>query len=187
MSLKNLIQEYVPYNEQEENDKKIMLKFIDCFDDVLTRDNEFGHFTASSWIVNKDKTKVLMIYHNIYNSWTWTGGHADGDDNLLHVAIKEAKEETSIENIKPLSENIFSLEIPTVNGHVKRGKYVSSHLHFNITYLLQADEDDEIKIKPDENSGVKWVDIDKAIEISTEPQMQVIFKKLNEKLKGIKC
>lgn len=187
MNLKERIKQYVPYNEQEENDKNVMLKFIDCFDDVLTRDNQFGHFTASSWIVNKDKTKVLMIYHNIYNSWTWTGGHADGDQDLLHVAIKEAKEETSIQNIKYLSENIFSLEIPSVTGHIKRGKYINSHLHFNITYLLQADETDEIKIKPDENSGVKWVDIDDVIKISTEPQMQVIFEKLNEKLKGIKC
>ena len=41
--------------------------------------------------MNKDKTKVLMIYHNIYNSWSWTGGHADGDEDLLYVAIKEAK------------------------------------------------------------------------------------------------
>ena len=59
------IKKYKPFNEQEERDKEIMLKFIDTFDDVLTRENEFGHFTASSWVVNKEKTKVLMLYHNI--------------------------------------------------------------------------------------------------------------------------
>ena len=83
MKLKEMIENYKPYNEQEENDKKIMLKYIDSFDDVLTRNNEFGHFTASSWVVNKEKTKLLMIYHNIYQSWSWTGGHADGDVDLL--------------------------------------------------------------------------------------------------------
>ena len=187
MNLKNEIEKYIPYNEQEENDKRLMLKFIDKFDDVLTRENEFGHFSASSWIVNNDITKVLMIHHNIYNSWTWTGGHADGDEDLLHVAIKEAKEETGLENVSPITDEIFSIEIPTVNGHIKRGKYVCPHLHFNVTYLLKADENEKLTVKPDENSGVKWVNIDDVIETSSEAQMKVIFKKLNEKLKGVKC
>ena len=177
------IEDYKPYNEQEENDKKVMLKYIDTFDDVLTRNNEFGHFTASSWVVNKDRTKVLMIYHNIYKSWAWTGGHSDGDSNLLNVAIREVKEETGVKYVKPISDNIFSLEIICVNGHVKRGKYVSSHVHLNITYLLEADEDEELKIKEDENSGVRWVDIDKAVELSNEAWMKGIYKKLIEKQK----
>ena len=75
MELIEQIKKYIPYNEQEEKDKELMLKYIDTFKDVLTRENEICHFTASSWIVNKEKTKVLMIYHNIYNSWAWTGGH----------------------------------------------------------------------------------------------------------------
>ena len=181
--LRREIEEYKPYNEQEEQDKKVILKYIDTFDDVLTRNNEFGHFTASSWVLNKDRTKVLMIYHNIYKSWAWTGGHSDGDSNLLNVAIKEVKEETGVKNVKTISDNIFSLEIICVNGHVKRGKYVSSHVHLNVTYLLEADEDEELKIKEDENSGVRWVDIDKAVELSNEAWMKGIYKKLIEKQK----
>ena len=89
MNLKEQIKNYIPYNEQEKNDKEMMLKYIDTFEDVLTRENRMCHFTASNWIVNKERTKVLMIYHNIYKSWAWTGGHADGDSDLLHVALKE--------------------------------------------------------------------------------------------------
>lgn len=181
--LRREIEEYKPYNEQEEQDKKVILKYIDTFDDVLTRNNEFGHFTASAWVVNKDRTKVLMIYHNIYKSWAWTGGHSDGDSNLLNVAIREVKEETGVKDVKPISDDIFSLEIICVNGHVKRGKYVSSHVHLNVTYLLEADEDEELKIKEDENSGVRWVDIDKAVELSNEAWMKGIYKKLIEKQK----
>ena len=147
MELREKIENYKPYNKQEKNDKKIMLKYIDLFDDVLTRDNEFGHFTASAWVVNKERTKVLMIYHNIYKSWAWTGGHADGESNLLETAIRELKEETGVKNVKVLDDDIFSLEIVCVNGHVKRGKYVSSHVHLNLTYLLEADEKEELKIK----------------------------------------
>ncbi len=182
MNLKKQIQAYQPNNEQEAKDKSVILKYIDTFNDLLSRENELAHFTSSSWIVNKDRTKAVMIYHNIYNSWSWTGGHADGDANLLAVAIREAKEETGLENIKPVSEDIYSLEIVCVNGHVKRGKYVASHLHINITYLLEADETEPLRIKQDENSGVKWVNIEDTIALSSEPCMWDIYRKLNEKL-----
>lgn len=182
MNLKKEIEAYQPYNEQEAADKAVILKYIDSFDNLLTRENELAHFTASSWIVNKERTKVVMIYHNIYDSWSWTGGHADGEEDLLAVAIREAREETGLEHIRPMLEDIYSLEIVCVNGHVKRGKYVASHLHINVTYLLEADEAETLKIKQDENSGVKWVNIEDTIAMSSEPCMWDIYRKLNEKL-----
>ena len=183
MDLKSEIEKYIPYNEQEKCDKELMLEYIDTFEDVLTRENKLCHFTASNWIVNKERTKILMIYHNIYESWAWTGGHADGDSNLLNVALKEAREETGLKNLKVLSDGIFSLQILTVDSHMKRGKFVSSHLHLDCCFLLEADENESLKINEDENSGVKWIDIDKVIEISNEKNMKPIYKKLNEKLK----
>lgn len=184
MALKQQIENYKPYNEQEEKDKEVILKYMNTFDDVFTRKNEFGHFTASSWAVNKQRTKVLMIYHNIYKSWAWTGGHADGETNLLETAIRELKEETGVKNVKILDNDIFSLEIIHVDGHIKRGKYVSSHVHLNLTYLLEVDENEVLQIKEDENSGVKWVNIDEVENVSNENWMiESIYKKLNEKLK----
>lgn len=184
MKLKKQIQNYKPYNEQEAKDKQTILKYIDTFDDVLTRNNEFGHFTASSWAVNQERTKVLMIYHNIYRSWAWTGGHADGESDLLNVAIRELKEETGVENVKIVSPDIFSLEILTVDGHVKKGNYVSSHVHLNLTYLLEVDENEILKIKEDENSGVKWVDLEDVEKVSDEKWIcENIYRKLNEKLR----
>lgn len=179
------IRNYNPFNEQEKQDKKVAIDYITTFPNILTRENEFAHMTASSWIVNKDRTKVLMIFHNIYQSWAWTGGHADGEDNLLNVAIRETMEETGIKNIKPLQEDIFSLELLCVDGHVKRGKYVSSHIHINVTYLLEADESEALAIKEDENSGVRWIDIDDAVQISNEQNMKVVYTKLNKKLKSV--
>ncbi len=178
------IKQYQPWNEQEENDQRVMLKYIDLFDNILLRDNEFAHMTSSSWIVNQNRTKVLMAYHNIYDSWAWTGGHADGDADLLAVALRETKEETGILNIKPVSEDIYSLEILCVNGHIKNGKYISSHLHLNTTYLLEADDREEVRVKADENSGVKWVDIREAVNLSSEIWMKGIYNKLNDKLCG---
>ncbi len=183
-SLKNNLEKFVPYNEQEEVDKKIMLNYIKDFDDVLTRQNQYGHFTSSAFVLNRQRTKILMIYHNIYNSWTWVGGHSDGDSDLLYVAIKEAKEETGIKDVSPISKDIYSLEIINVNGHEKRGKYVGSHVHLNVTYLLEADENEEIHIKEDENSGVKWIPINKILETSSEIWVRDrVFAKIINKMK----
>lgn len=184
MELREKIEKYVPYNEQEEKDKNTILKYMDTFEDTLTRNNEFGHFTASAWVVNKERTKVLMIYHNIYKSWAWTGGHADGESGLLSVAVREVKEETGVENVKVLDDDIFSLEIVCVNGHIKRGKYVSSHVHLNLTFLLEVDENETLRTKEDENSGVKWVPIDEVEVTSNERWVkEKVYRKLNEKLK----
>ena len=128
------IENYPPFNEQEEKDKALILGWIRNNENAFSRENTVAHITASAWVVNKDRSKVLMVYHNIYNSWSWMGGHADGETDLLSVAIREVKEEAGISNVRPVSEEIFSLESLTVDGHVKKGNYVSSHLHLNITY-----------------------------------------------------
>ena len=126
-----------------------------------------------------------MAYHNIYNSWSWLGGHADGETDLLKVALREAREESGLRNVRPVSEDIYSLESLTVDGHIKKGKYVSSHLHLNVTFLLEADEEDSLSVKPDENSGVAWFGLEEAIEASTEEWFREnVYAKLNEKLKN---
>jgi 8-oxo-dGTP pyrophosphatase MutT (NUDIX family) len=150
------IENYPPFNEQEEKDKALILGWISNNENAFSRENTVAHITASAWVVNKDRSKVLMVYHNIYNSWSWLGGHADEETDLLSVAIREVKEEAGISNVRPVSEEIFSLESLTVDGHVKKGNYVSSHLHLNITYLLEADSEEQVSVKADENSGVMW-------------------------------
>lgn len=186
MDFKQQIQKFQPYNEQEERDKQTMLKWTKQFEDVLTRQNELAHFTASSWVVNRERTKVLMAYHNIYQSWAWTGGHSDGETDLLQTAIREVKEETGIEHVKPICEDIFSLEILCVNGHIKKENYVSSHLHFNVTYLLEADETEMLHTKPDENSGVKWILLEDVTKMSNEKWMcENVYLKLMDKLRNM--
>ncbi len=178
------IEEYIPVNDQEENDKKIMLKYINKFDDVLTRENQLFHFTTSAWIVNKDRTKVLMIYHNIFKSWSFIGGHVDGNSNLLEVIQKEILEESGINNIKLLENGIFGLSINIVKPHIKNNRYVSSHLHYDIQYLFEACENDKLQIKPDENSDIAWLDVDSLLDKVTEEHMISNYCKLINKVKN---
>lgn len=178
------IREYKPFNEQEERDREVLLRLLSGVEDVYSRENLTAHMTASAWVVNENRDKVLMAYHNIYHSWSWLGGHADGERDLLAVALREVGEESGVIHVRPLSEEIFSLEILTVDGHEKRGKYVPSHLHLNLTYLLEAREGDALSMKADENSGVAWFGLEEAVKVSTEPWFKErVYGKLNEKLR----
>ena len=114
------IQAYHPFNEQEATDKATLLDLLAQNADISRRDNLMAHLTASAWVVNPERTKVLMAYHNLYNSWAWLGGHADGDHNLAAVAEKEAREEAGLQDVRLVSDDIFSLEILTVDGHKRR-------------------------------------------------------------------
>ena len=175
---------YEPYNEQEAADRALILECLTAHEDVFSRENRLAHMTASAWVVNRARSKVLMAYHNIYDSWSWLGGHADGETDLLAVALREVKEEAGISHVRPVSEEIFSLESLTVDGHVKKGKYVSSHLHLNVTYLLEADCEEAVSIKADENSGVAWFSPQEALERSTEPWfVEHVYTKVIEKMK----
>ena len=183
--LLNQIEHYTPFNEQEETDKQLILNWIRNNTNAFSRENTVAHMTASAWVVNQDKSKILMVYHNIYNSWSWLGGHADGETDLLAVALREVKEEAGISHVSPVSEEIFSLESLTVDGHVKKGKYVSSHLHLNVTYLLEADSEEAVSVKADENSGVAWFTPGEALKKSTEPWfVEHVYGKLVKKLKN---
>ena len=183
MKIVEEIEKYRPCNEQEQRDKAVILAFLENNEDAFLRSNLIAHMTASSWIVNPERTKTLMVYHNIYDSWSWTGGHADGETDLLSVALREAREETGIAHVRPVSPEIFSLEVLTVDGHEKRGAYVPSHLHLNVTYLLEAEESDTLHICKEENSGVAWFTLEEALKASTEPWfVERIYKKLNGKL-----
>ena len=180
----NQLQSYQSFNEQEEADRQVMLGLLQTSDNIFYRTNLLAHFTASAWVINKAHTHVLMAFHNIFQNYAWLGGHADGEEDLLSVALREVKEESGIHTVKPITEGIYSLETIEVNGHEKKGKYVPSHLHLNVTYLLEADDTESLHIKQDENSAVNWFPIDQVLDVVDEPWMvERIYKKLNQKLK----
>ena len=184
MKIIDQIKKYAPCCEQEARDKKVILDYLANNPGAFFRSDLIAHMTASSWIVNAERTKVVMVYHRIYDSWSWTGGHADGEEDLLAVALRECREETGLQNVRAVDEDIFSLEVLTVDGHEKRGEYVPSHLHLNVTYLLEADEREKLCVCEEENSGVRWFTLDEALAASTEPWfVERIYKKLNDKLK----
>lgn len=181
MDLRSKIEKYVPIDEEEGKIKEYMLKYIDTFDDVLTRDNEFGHFASSAFVVNKEKSKMLVVYHNIYDSWIYPGGHADGESDLLNVAVREVFEETGL-NVKILDDSIYAISADPIIGHVKRGKYVPAHTHLGVIYLMEADDKVPLKYREEESQGVKWISLDEAVGNDIVDFAKPIHKRLIKKL-----
>ena len=179
------IEAYIPVNAQETEDRLRILDFLQKNEDAFLRTNRTAHMTASAWVVNPERTKVLMAYHRIYDSWAWLGGHADGEEDLLAVAVKEVREESGVHEVHPVNGEILSLEVLPVFGHEKRGVYVSSHLHMNVTYLLEVDDRQGLFVNPEENSAVGWFRPEEALAHSTEPWfVERIYRKLNAKVFG---
>ena len=119
-----------------------------------------------------------MVHSSVVKAWAWTGGHADGAEDLLSVALREAWEETGITHVAPLSPEIAALDILPVWGHVKRGKYVCAHQHLNVSYLLTADRDSPLTAREGENTKVAWLPADKLLELTNEWQMDEVYIKL---------
>lgn len=175
------IRNYLPKNEVERNDKKMMIDAIENELDVYTRQNTKNHFCVSAWIVDETFTKVLMVYHNIYDSWSWVGGHLDGELDSRKKILEEVAEETGVTKVKFLDQHIISLEVLEVKEHVKNGQVIAKHNHFDTVYLLQADSSEKLRIKEDENKDVAWIPMDQIADKVKEKDMLPLYAKLNER------
>ena len=185
-NLKLQIENYIPFNDQEKADKQSMLELLNL-DNCLLRDNIFAHFSASAFVVNEDFSKTLVVNHNILGGLIYPGGHADGAADLFSVALREVEEETGL-TVKPVFGNeIFAIHAAPILGHIKRGKYVSAHIHYDVVYLMPANtaDNDKLRIAEDENSEVKWIDLDETYGDKAVPSLRFAQEKIVNKLRSL--
>lgn len=183
MDIFQSVKAYQPYNLEEEKEKQIVLQLCEKDkEQLLFRSSHLAHATATAMVFNEKKDKVLMIKHNIFDTWACVGGHADGQPDLFQVAKKELKEETGVFEAKPISQEILSLDILLVAGHYKRGEYVPNHLHINATFAFIAKEDVKLTIKEDENSDVAWIPVEEIDSFCQEEEFVKVYKKIIKKI-----
>jgi 8-oxo-dGTP pyrophosphatase MutT (NUDIX family) len=173
--LREKLKRYNPVDEAEKADRIKMLEFLNSHEDCFDRSLTFGHFTGSCWLVNRDGRKFLLTLHKKIGRWLQLGGHADGDQDLARVALKEASEESGLQNIELLSDEIFDIGIHLMAEH----KGIPAHHHYDVRFLMKTtDNDEDIQIS-DESVDLRWFE-----EVSALPQNSgVNIPRMFEKLK----
>jgi 8-oxo-dGTP pyrophosphatase MutT (NUDIX family) len=137
--------------QQEQN-------FVDQFLTLVNHTNAYqrhhlpGHLTGSVWIVDTTREWVLLTHHAKLNTWLQPGGHADGDENMVQVALREAEEETGLKNFKLLQESIFDIDIHPI----PQRKDFPAHDHYDIRFLLQADKNEKYTVS-EESHDLAWI------------------------------
>jgi len=175
MNRQSLIRELHSYSTSFSEESEFVKRFLELLNSerCFHRDHLPGHITGSAWIVNKDRTKVLLVHHAKLNRWLQPGGHADGEENVLNVGIREAQEETGVMNFKVLKDGIFDLDIHTI----PQRKDFPEHLHYDIRYLVEANEHDPIMVS-EESHDVQWINLNELAKYNPERSITRLKEKL---------
>lgn len=149
-NLRKKLEKYEPIDSEEIMSKEKMLDFLNNNENCFERSLSIGHFTGSCWIENHDGTKFLLTLHKKIGLWLPLGGHADGDNNIARVALREAYEESGLQHIKLLSDDIFDIGVHLIAPY----RDVPAHYHYDVRFLMRA-SDENIKIS-DESDDLRW-------------------------------
>jgi 8-oxo-dGTP pyrophosphatase MutT (NUDIX family) len=167
-----LISNYSPIEEPEKTFKDQIINFIENNPDFVSKSNTCGHLTASAWIVNHDKSRVLLIHHKKLDKWLQTGGHIENDLDLLAAAHREAQEETGLKSIRAGYPDIYDIDIHIIPSN----KNEKEHLHYDIRFLFIADSNETLKIS-NESKDLKWFSVENLESFIGEPSMLRMLKK----------
>ncbi|MDG1716742.1 MAG: NUDIX hydrolase [Saprospiraceae bacterium] len=167
------LREMTPFEELEKEMIHKMINFIDAHENPMDQKLEVGHLTGSAWIVNKERTKALFTYHTKLGMWLQLGGHAEvEDESIKHTAIREAYEESGLESVKLVSEDILSVDIHMIPG--RNG--FPDHLHYDIQFLFEADENETLVITSESND-LKWISLEDIPSYNNEKSIMRMLEK----------
>lgn len=185
MNIFTQLKQFQPSDATESSTLEQILEDWNNNGDALLQRNSPTHFTASAFILNPSLTEVLMVHHNLFHTWTWAGGHVEPGENLLEAALREAREETGAAHMYPQSSMLLSLDILSVPDHTKGGKNIPAHVHYCAAFGLIAPQKQALKNKPDENTAIAWISVDKLQDYCAEPHMLPIYEKILFRMRAI--
>jgi len=171
--LKNLLLNYLQKFPEEKETIYSVISFLDNDIECFERHNWSGHFTGSAWVLDRKKSAILMTHHRQLDRWLQLGGHADGNANLMEVALTEAREESGLKNFKLLSSEIFDLDIHPIPDHGE----TPSHHHYDIRFIMETRHGPEDIIISDESHDVAWVPLDEILILNPEPALKRMLEK----------
>lgn len=167
------LMQYSGWNDTEKKFRTETLKFLEEDPNCFETSNILGHITGEAWVINKEKTKILLTHHKTLDRWFQLGGHSDGDPITLNVALREAQEESGLEEINILSENLCDIDVHPIPE--KKG--IPEHTHYGIAFLFEADENSSLILPKRESKELRWVAFEEILELN--PGRQRMVEKLN--------
>mgnify|MGYP001161052931 FL=1 len=173
--LNNLLHDYKNCFPEEKVPATKMIQFLKNDENCFNRDNWYGHFTGSAWIVDYSREWVLMTHHRQLNLWLQFGGHADGCYNLLEVALKETREESGLNQFDILSDKIFDLDI----HDIPKRENEPSHLHFDVRFIFETKRGAEKITISNESYDVAWIHKNDVLNKNPEKSIARMLKKTN--------
>lgn len=170
MSLRN----HHASDPHEEAMRQSIIQFVETHEQCFERSLSIGHITASALIVNAARTKTLLTHHHKLDKWLQLGGHSDGDSDPLNVALREAEEESGMSNFRPVSSDIFDVDVHPIPAR----KHEPEHVHYDIRYLFETEEHQRINVSP-ESKDVAWIPLDDITNYTMEESILRMIRKLS--------
>lgn len=157
------LRRHVPFNEHEKKMLARILEFVEAHEDCFERSLLVGHVTGSAWVMDQTRQFALLTHHAKLDKWLQPGGHADGDADVLRVALREAHEESGLTSLQVVSEQIYDVDAHAIPA---RGAE-PAHTHFDIRYLLEGDMGERLA-RTEESHDLAWVALDRIAELNTD-------------------
>lgn len=163
---------YTPLDGPERRAYERMVAFVRanpaCFERLLLA----GHVTASAWLLDRSGDRVLLTHHKQLGRWLQLGGHADGNGDVLSVALREAQEESGLSTITPVSTDIFDVDVHPIPAH----RDMPTHEHYDVRFLLQTHGDEKYRVS-DESHELAWVSPSKLPALNVDESVQRLHRK----------
>jgi len=149
-----------------------ILRFVETHADCAERSLQIGHLTGSAWIVDRERKRTLLTHHRKLGKWLQLGGHADGQLDLLAVALREAQEESGLARLRVVDAVIFDVDRHLIPAR----KTEPAHWHYDIRFMIEADPGEPLVVS-DESHDLAWIEIARMAEYNAEESMLRMARK----------